>query len=394
MNVGRTWPEGSPRVLLTDCWLQNSGDAAIALAMDGIVRRAFPGAAVVHAAYGVEETAGRYPSLDVTDPLDALVGTRWQEPQDDEGARFVAEADVVISQGGGFLRAGYKPWARLDALRRVHALGPRTALLGQTLGVFDEAFARRDLRAVLTAASHVTVRDRFSLASAIELGCPADAVTLATDFALALAVDPTLLPAPGDRTQRPRPPADAVGVVLSDHAVPGEIPDRDTVPDLVLRAALDATDRDLVLWSSSQGIPGASDDDVVAQRTVARLPRSLRGRVHVVEGHLDAYDLLEWSVAFDSLVSMRFHPALLAAAAGIGSVLVMSDEKTSFFDGSAMSRRVVRTHDPADITAGVRAAVPAPARTTGAALLGPVLDRVAVVQDTLVAAVREAVPAD
>ena len=379
------WASGGPRVLLTDCWLQNAGDAAIAVAMQRIIRRAVPDAVIVHAAYGADAVAGRYDELEIVPPIDQLVGTRWAEGTA-EGTEFVAAADVVVSQGGGFLRAGYRPWARIDALERVAALGPRTGLLGQTLGVFDEAFARRSLRAVLTAAETVVVRDSPSRASAIELGADADGVLLGTDFALSLALDPAT---PADLAARDVPVAravptdDPVGLVLSDHVVPGEVPNRGGVATTLLDAVLAATDRDVVVWSSSQGIPGDSDDDVVARHAVAGLPRSMRSRVRVVEGHLDAYDLLRWSTAFSSLVSMRFHPALLAAAAGIPSVLVMADGKTSFFDGSAMAHRIARRQDPRTLADVVALAVPGPERSTGTALLGPVLDRVAVIEDAL-----------
>jgi len=371
------WSEGGPRVLFTDCWLQNSGDALIAVAMDRIVRQAVPGAHVIHAAYGVGQVGARYPGLTVVPPVDVLVGTRWA-PGSAEGTDFVRDADVVVSQGGGFLRAGYRPWSRIDSLERIAQLGPRLALMGQTLGVFDVAFARRSMRTVLTSAASVVVRDAPSRDSAVELGADPASVLLGTDFALTLASDPTMaadLAAQDVPVDRLPPATDAVGLVLSDHEVPGETPDRRSVADLLLRSVLRASDRDVVVWSSSQGVPGDADDDVVAQRAVERLPVRERRRVRIVEGHLDGYDLLRWSTAFSSLVSMRFHPAVLAAAAGIPAVLVMSDGKTSFFDGSAMARRVVRRQDAATLDAAVRLAVPAPERSTGEGLLGQVLAR-------------------
>ncbi len=45
-----TWPAGSPRVLVTDCWLQNAGDAAIAVATQRLILDIAPGASVLHAA--------------------------------------------------------------------------------------------------------------------------------------------------------------------------------------------------------------------------------------------------------------------------------------------------------------------------------------------------------
>ena len=229
----------------------------------------------------------------------------------------------------------------------------------------------------------MVVGDSPSRASAIELGADADGVLLGTDFALSprastppprpisrLATTPPRGPS-RPTTRRPRP---------SDDVVPGEVPNRGGSPGRC-SSLLAATDRDVVV--SSFQIPGDSDDDVVARHAVAGMPRSMRSRVRVVEGHLDAYDLLRWSTAFSSLVSMRLHPALLAAAAGIPSVLVMADGKTSFFDGSAMANRIARRQDPRTLADVVALAVPGPERSTGTALLGPVLDRVAVIEDAL-----------
>lgn len=68
------WPPGRPRVLVTDAWLANAGDGAIALAVDRMVHAAAPGAAVLHAAYQADLVGGAYPGLAFVPPLDALLG--------------------------------------------------------------------------------------------------------------------------------------------------------------------------------------------------------------------------------------------------------------------------------------------------------------------------------
>ncbi|GAA2726140.1 polysaccharide pyruvyl transferase family protein [Cellulomonas aerilata] len=374
----RGWPAGGPRVLLTDCWLQNAGDAAIAIATQRMVEQLAPGAVVVHAAYGRAAVGHHYPDLRLAPPLDALLGTRWAEPaagDREAGRAFVADADLVISQGGGFLREGYSPWARVDSLARAVDLTGSVALLGQTVGVFRTAFGRRLLGAgVLSRASVVLVRDAGSRASAVELGADPARVHLGTDFSLEL-VGADLGAGPT------APPADpgTVGVVLSDHVVPGESADRGLLAARFLAAVLERSgDRPVTAWSSSQGVPGDSDDDVVARTAVERLPAHQRDRVTVPAGHLDAYDLYRWSAAFGSLVSMRFHPALLAAAQGIPSVLAMSDPKVAFFDGSPLRARVVTGHDAASARHAAGLVLPTPGRADPRDLLGPVADRLAV----------------
>lgn len=376
------WPDGAPRILLTDCWLQNAGDAAIAVAMQRMIRRFAPGAAVVHAAYGVEVVGDRYPELVLVPPLDALLGTRWSEPDRTsgiDGPALVAGADLVISQGGGFLREGYQPWARIDALLRATELVGGISLLGQTIGVFDRTFAREAFRGIMQHAHAVLVRDRHSGSSAVDLGADPAIVHLGTDFSLDMVESALLEPDRGSVA----PPSDArgVGVVLSDHVVPGESADRAGVGARLLEAVLERSGSDPVtVWSSSQGIPRDSEDDVVARAAVELLSAEGRRRITVVPGHLDAYDVFRWSRAFPSLVSMRFHPALLAAAQGIPSVLAMSDPKVAFFDGSPMRDRVVVGHDAAAAERAARMAIPGSGPVDPQVLLGSVWERLKVNQ--------------
>ncbi|MBU4213387.1 MAG: polysaccharide pyruvyl transferase family protein, partial [Actinobacteria bacterium] len=218
-----TWPEGSPRVLVTDCWLPNAGDALIAVAMERAIRAVCPGAAVLHAAYGSEEVRARYPDLALVPPLDALLGTRWAPERAHGGPELVDGADLVVSQGGGFLRAGYQPAARIDALARASRLSPRLALLGQSIGVFDRATARRDLSEILTSAVSVVTRDEASQWAVLELGAPPDRVKVGADFTISAVLDADFRAEAARRSSQRGLgglQSDAVGVVLSGHEVP------------------------------------------------------------------------------------------------------------------------------------------------------------------------------
>jgi hypothetical protein len=169
------WPAGTPRVLMTDCWLQNAGDAAIAIATKRMILRFAPSAAILHAAYGADSVGERYPELAIVPPLDSLLGTRWAEPDREtgvDGPALVSGADFVFSQGGGFLREGYQPWSRIDALLRATDLVGSVSLLGQTIGVFTTAFGRVALGELLRRSSAVLVRDTNSRASASTLVQP------------------------------------------------------------------------------------------------------------------------------------------------------------------------------------------------------------------------------
>ena len=241
--------------------------------------------------------------------------------------------------------------------------------------MFTTAFGRVALGELLRRSSAVLVRDTNSRASAIDLGADPARVHLGTDFSLEIVPSPMLEP----RGLSAPAVNEGVGVVLSDHVVPGESADRSEVASRLLAAVVDESgSAPVTVWSSSQGIPGDSEDDVVARAAVDRLPARSRSRVTVAPGHIDAYDLYRWSTAFPALVSMRFHPALLAAAYGIPSVLAMSDPKAAFFNGSPMQDRVVVGQNSRSAVRAARMALQPAQSDDGRSLLGPVLDRLRV----------------
>ena len=77
------WTAGWPRVLVGDGWLVNAGDAAIALAVDRLVRSVWPDSAVLHASYHADLVADALPELAFVPPLDALLGVDGADPMAD-----------------------------------------------------------------------------------------------------------------------------------------------------------------------------------------------------------------------------------------------------------------------------------------------------------------------
>ena len=149
-------------MLATDAWLANAGDALIAVALDGMLREIAPKAAILHAAYQWDDFGPRIPVLNTVPPLEYLLGTPWMPPlpgYEQAGAQLVEEADAIVCQGGGFLVEAYSPRGRLAALADAVRRGKPVALLGITLGRFDEPAARRDLEPCSVArrwSSYVT----------------------------------------------------------------------------------------------------------------------------------------------------------------------------------------------------------------------------------------------
>lgn len=346
-----------------------------------MIRDAAPGASVLHAAYFADVLGDRYPELATVPPLEALVGTRWAPPAlgwEQRGPALVDGADLVISQGGGFLREGYGPWGRLDALGRVVDGGRPLAIVGQTIDRFDSTLGRRLARRVLGAAALVVVRDPASVDHVVDLGVPAARVQLGTDLALDLV----------DRVGRAAPATDAgIDVVLSDHTVSGDRRGRAALAAAVLTAIGSRhPDRLITVWSSAQHVPGVPGDEAVCAEALRRAPAEVRARVTVVDGHVDAHGLLERVARSAAMCSMRMHPGLLAAAVGVPTVLVLDDIKVGVLHGTPMARHVVR--DGGDAAPGRAASLLDPAAvTTPWSQLAPVRDRLEATRSALSALV-------
>jgi glycosyltransferase involved in cell wall biosynthesis/polysaccharide pyruvyl transferase WcaK-like protein len=385
-DPARHWAARSPRVLVTDAWLANAGDALIAVALERLLRELVPNAAVLHAAYQWDEFGPRIPALNAVPPLEALLGTPWAPPiagYERAGAALVEEADAIVCQGGGFLVESYAPIARVAALADIVRREKPLAVVGVALGRFAEPRTRRELETVLGRAALVVVRDRVSLAHAREAGCPAP--VLGADLALAAF------------SRRPSTNArHGVSLVLTDHHPHAA---RRSARAAVARALLEtvletAPDEPIHLWSTVQGAPGSAreDDAVLAARLVADLPRAARSRITVEEGPMTPARAVELARERRALVSMRVHPALMAAGSGVPWALVLADDRLHPFDDALVGARVARDSEPARAVDVIRAALadePSPAVYEE---LAPLRARLSVTTTALSTFLRTAAP--
>jgi polysaccharide pyruvyl transferase WcaK-like protein len=350
------WPAGRPRVLVTDGWLVNAGDAAIALAVDRLVRSVWPGSAVLHASYHVDLVAGAVPELDFVPPLDSLLGVDGAATMRDgwsssHGERLVRDADLVVSQGGGFLLEQYEPWPRLFAHDRVVDLDVPFALIGQTIGTFRAARARALLRRSLGAAVALTVRDAPSVEHATDLGVDPARVTRTSDLSLLLFPDPP--PA-----HRGGAAESGVAVVLTRHEqqAPDDDAGRARLSARVLADVLDRTgdDERITVLSTAQGFGGhgVEDDSDMAKAAVAALDPRRRQRVTVVDGYLGPRTVIEALSHHRAVVTQRLHPGLFALSLGIPTAILVDADKVGALDGVDVGP--ARCARPAD--AGARAA--------------------------------------
>ena len=374
------WPVGRPRVLLTDAWLANAGDALIALGLDRMVRTLRPDASLLHAAYQWDVVGPRIPMLHCIPPLEDLLGTPWAAPAPGclgHGGALVDASDLVVCQGGGFLVEDYEPRARLAALAAVVRAGTPLALVGITLGHFDDPGMRADLTTVLEGAALVVTRDQRSLEHA--LGAGAAAPVLGTDLALEL-VGPVL----GQRRD-----GGGVGVVLTDHrANQADRPARAALAHDVLRTALDAAPGEPIhVWSTVQGMASSAseDDAALAAAIVETLPRDQRARIHLHQGPMTPARAIELVRSTRALVTMRMHPALMAAGIGVPWALVLDDDRTSVFDGTRAHARIASSSEPDGVRAVIERALstdaPLPAQVHGE--LAPMRDRLDVTRARL-----------
>ena len=372
------WPEGRPRVLVTDSWLANAGDAAISLATDRLIRELAPAATVLHAAYQFDVLADRFPELTLVPQLSTLLGVDFAAPPPpewtgDRGPALVEEADLVVSQGGGFLIEHYQPWERLLALGRVVELGRPLVLLGQGISSFYIARARALMRSILRHAVAVAVRDAHSHGHVLELGADPERVVLTSDLGFLLV----------ERLAAARSDAqEGVGMVLTTHgpaggdAAPRQALANELLADVIARAPGEA----VTLASTVQGLSaeGLEDDAATAHAAVASLPAAERGRVEVVEGYLTPQDAIARFGACRAVVSQRFHPVVFALAQGVPAALLLAGDKAAVLDGLGLDRLISR--EPEDESARRRTldfmlGSTAPRGPKLTELLQPVLER-------------------
>jgi hypothetical protein len=321
------WPPGRPRVLVTDAWLANAGDGAIALATQRRIARVAPAAAVLHAAYQGDLLGRLYRELTVVPPLAALLATGVEaSPWPAEaGRQLVADADVVLSQGGGFAMEHYRgAFERYRAWELVLELGVPLGFGAQTVGPFRRAREREVLSRVYAAATIVALRDPASQANVRELGAPAERVVVTADEAFGLYGAPS----------GPVAPRRGVACVLTRHpsmAADGAVAEPDVARDVLVETLRVHPGEHVTLLSTQQGLGGRGleDDGELGAAVVATLPPALRARVRLLRGYIPPWRFVELLAMHRGVVSMRMHPAIFALSAGVPAVVVSDAFKIS-----------------------------------------------------------------
>jgi polysaccharide pyruvyl transferase WcaK-like protein len=335
----RAWPEGRPRILVADAWLANAGDGAIALATERRLRRLAPGAAILHAAYQGDLLAGEYPELTLVPPLAGLLGVTPSIPEmrgrkPDAAARIVAEADAVLSQGGGFAMEHYGPWERLRAWELVVERGLPIAFSAQSVGPFRQRRERAILRHVYERAVLIGLREDSSVANVLDLGAERERVLVTADEAF------SLFPADDVRAGS----RDGIACVLSAHPwlrADGSLVDPGAtiaaLADIVSGLVRLGNGERVTLLSTQQGLHGLGrgleDDAELADRVIALLSPEVARSVQTVPGYLAPTRCADIIASHRGLLSMRMHPAIFGLCRGVPTVLLSEAFKaTAMFE--------------------------------------------------------------
>lgn len=360
----REWPPGRPRILVSDAWLANGGDAAIALATQERVQRLTPKAAVVHAAYQGDLLAEHLPELALVPPLAGLAGVTPSIPELDGWDRAACEtilgqADAVLCQGGGYAMEHYEPLERLRAWEHVVGRGVPIAFGAQSVGPFRGEAARSALATAFGAAVAIAVRETDSIRNVLDLGARAEQLLVTPDEAFSLF--------PGGR---PVPARRGIACVVSrapQLRADGTPADSDTsvatLASLVAELVRVSDGEGVTMLSSVQGLGGLGrgleDDAEVAAAVVAALPPALAAQVHTTAGYLPPRRCAELISAHRALVTTRMHPAIFGVALGVPTVLLTEAYKaTSMFAMLRLEHTILDRPDPAAVIARLAGAAP------------------------------------
>ena len=365
----RDWPPGSPRILVSDAWLANAGDAAIALATQQRLNRLAPDAAVLHAAYQGDILAEHYPQLALVPPLAGLLGVTPAIPElngwdTTASERVVGGADVVLCQGGGYAMEHYDQWERVRAWELVVERRLPIGFGAQTVGPFNRERERSILATVYGAASVIALRESQSVRHVLDLGARAEQLLVTADEAFSLFT-------PGPMAAKRR----GIACVLSRDPqllANGVLADSDRSVDSLARlgaALVRLSDGEgVTMLSTFQGLGGLGrgfeDDSEVAAEVVEALPRAIASQIRPTTGYLTPARCAGMIASHRMLVTTRMHPAIFAVAIGVPTLLLSQAYKaTSMFRTLGLVEPIVDLLDPSSIEACISssAARPAPA---------------------------------
>ncbi|MEN6642159.1 MAG: polysaccharide pyruvyl transferase family protein [Armatimonadia bacterium] len=363
------------RILITDYYSPaNRGDAAILEGMLHALRGVFPEASfVVHSSdpelvplmHGQDLEAGR----DLSDwlrrtgaPLREAGVRAWVRARRlgrdlrlpgegiNQTLRHYAEADLLVSKGGGFLHDYYVDVkARLLSFELAQTLGTPVCLYAQSLGPFEQPALRRLARRVLGRARLITVRDNASLEIVRGLRLNGPVIERTADAAFAMPDRRPDLPSLPRWEVPPATQASKTMLTMSIRRLSKGRHGERCAEAFVALANWAATLPGLepTFLSTCTGLGSYTMDDRITATAVAR---RCEASPKVVWADYNPYELVGMLREHSALhVGMRMHSDVLALLAGVPVVAVAYEPKIhGLFEAFGLQEYVLEV---ADLTA-------------------------------------------
>jgi polysaccharide pyruvyl transferase WcaK-like protein len=244
-------------------------------------------------------------------------------------ASFVKALDwvgVVVIGGGPLKESGQMlEWSKRLAIAK--SLGKMIMVYGCGIGPLHSARVRQHVAQILRLADRITLRDSIAVTNAIELGIPADRITLAGDPAMGLVVPSAKF---AGRNGEPL----TIGVSLrrlSKHYAPtGRAMEASKQESAFHDAAKCMVHRVLQMHGAQvvlvpMALRRKDDDRVVLRRLHTELAHD--PRISLIEHYASPAALLEHFRGFDFFVAMRFHSAVFAMLSGVPLVAIDYDSQ-------------------------------------------------------------------
>jgi polysaccharide pyruvyl transferase WcaK-like protein len=241
----------------------------------------------------------------------------------------ISSSRGVIFSGAGAINDDYAvhgiySWELV--VRMARAMGKPVLFVGQGLGPINSRRSRVPAAEMLKSARHVSVRSRFSLDLALELGVPSDRVSISPDWALALDVP---------QATRERAAAVLRGYVGDEPFIAVSIHRRRTTSRAVMRsmskrvgaivrAAHDQGRRTLFIPNMTAG--RYSDDRATADLLTRSWDRRLRSAMLIHREQGDPLLVKAMLGLADAIVTTRYHPLVFALAEGTTGIGLSYDE--------------------------------------------------------------------
>jgi polysaccharide pyruvyl transferase WcaK-like protein len=266
-------------------------------------------------------------------------------------ASFVKALDwvgVVVIGGGPLKESGQMlEWSTRLAIAK--SLGKKIMVYGCGIGPLHSAPVRQHVAQILHLADRITLRDGIAVKNAIELGIPADRITLAGDPAMGFVIPSARLSGGNEAPLR-------IGVSLrrlSKHYAPAGSAIEATRQESAIHDAAKSMVRRVLEMHQAQVVlvPMAlrpkDDDRVVLRRLHTELAHD--PRISLIEHYASPAALLKHFRGFDFFVAMRFHSAVFAMLSGVPLVAIDYDSQggktTGLMEAMGLSKFVLNIVD-------------------------------------------------